>query len=60
MPKTVINKHPAPGPDIDTITLPFGTLVFSGKDGQRTSKITYNPDEPAHSHYPLKAKHRQQ
>jgi hypothetical protein len=58
MAKTVVNKHAAQGPDIDNITLPFGTLVFSGKDGQRISKISYNPGEPAHIHYPLKAKHQ--
>jgi hypothetical protein len=58
MPTIKISKHPAPDTGSEPITLPFGTLVFTGKDGQRTTSITYNPGEPVHQPYPLKAKHR--
>lgn len=59
MPTIKISRTPAPSTDTDTITLPYGTLTFTGKDGQRLSTITYNPGEPHHTPYPLKAKHRQ-
>jgi hypothetical protein len=41
-----------------TFALPFGTLELTGKDGQTGSRITYNPGEPEHRPYPLRAKHR--
>lgn len=58
MRKTQINKTPAPTPTADRYPLPFGTLELSGKDGQTVSRITYNPGEPPHRPYRLKAKHR--
>ena len=58
MKQTQTRKHPAPEPTATTFALPFGTLELSGKDGQTVSRITYNPGEPEHRPYPLKAKHR--
>jgi hypothetical protein len=58
MKHTQIRKGAAPTPEADRYPLTFGTLELTGKDGQTVSRITYNPGEPPHRPYPLKAKHR--
>ncbi|MBU6330298.1 MAG: hypothetical protein KGR18_10155 [Acidobacteria bacterium] len=62
---TRITRTPLSDPDSPTVEVtapdgtPIGTITFEGKEGTRTSRLTYAAGQQPHRSWPLKRKHRQ-